>query len=217
MAEQRGPRKHSAEKWRDSGRCTLCGNPALPTANKRAIAVNRRLAEGRGLTSEYHRATRGKWRPGDPPPTLARLTHEPFCERCTQLRKAAQEKKGKKRVARQDADRKRRAKYAETRAAGLCGRCGEEPEGTTTVEGDNCTRSRIERALRSPKADEIAERVRAGELQKNIRAITGVSVSIISAITMSVRKEQGGSPRPGRGRGEPKVERSGRSGRRGPR
>ena len=83
-------RRNIRREWRDAGLCMDCGARA-GKAMDRAMEVNKRLAEGRGLPGEYHLVRRGTWKRGDPPPTLARLTTMGYCIKCLRRRQRVQE------------------------------------------------------------------------------------------------------------------------------
>ena len=184
-------------KRRDAGLCTSCGQAAM-RCNLRGLPVNRRMAEGRGLPSEYDRATRGRWKPGDPPPTLERLTHQRLCEKCNDKRETKAEERRSEKNYREDARQQRvrrlRNRYTERIRAGLCGRCGNEPQSAkqNTVESDECRRRRVARAEQSPRAGEVRHRLQAGETHSSIRKTTGISETIISAIAFVLRQESAG-------------------------
>ena len=188
------------QERRDRGLCTNCGKPALK-CRKRALPVNRRLAQRRGLPSEYHAATGGRWKPGDLPPTLQRLTHEGLCRECKTERENASRKwrsKAKeKEEIRQQRGLKLHERYADWKRRGLCPRCGKEPPSKSgrTLEGDKCIAKRIARALESPDAKEVSRRIQAGESQASIRRSTGVTRSVVEGIAAALRQRNARSRR----------------------
>ena len=183
---------------RDRGLCMYCGRPAIKSTD-RAMDVNLRLAAGRGLASEYHTVTRGKWKPGDPPPTLKYLTHEGLCRQCKQ-RHSKTSSQIRARLRERAAKEQRRKErehdvYAKRLREGLCGRCGKRPQSTTatTKECNDCIKAKSAKALASPYADNVIKWLKAGESQYSIRNKCGMKRHVIEPLA-AILKSSGELP-----------------------
>ncbi|MCY4507547.1 MAG: hypothetical protein OXG35_11390 [Acidobacteria bacterium] len=179
------------QRRRNKGLCIRCGAPAIRLMGGMDFAV--RLAAGRGRAPEYHLMTKGKWQPGDPPPTLEYLTHESLCQGCKDrhsTRATTQSARRRKRVAKDRSAKARRHDiYTQRIRDGICARCGKRPRSTKvdTIECDVCRQKRFDKALRSPHADDIVRWLKAGESQSSIRRNRGMKRQIVECIALSLK------------------------------
>ena len=134
---------------RNAGLCILCGDPAQPIM-RRGRAVNQRLAEGRGHSSEYVAILGPCWREGDPPPTPARLATSAYCAPCE---RSSDEQRTQRRVKEQAVERRletRRNDRAEQRnrriGAGVCYECNDNPPAPGSNRCRQCTEQATESA-----------------------------------------------------------------------
>ena len=173
-----------------------CGNPT-PKSTKRTLDVNKRLATGRGLPAEYRQAVGPGWKPGDPPPTLKRLTQEGLCKTCRdRTSRKLRDNIERKRTAGEpyDTERKsRRTTYADRRNRGVCGRCGKHPPALDSVECDTCREKREARALKASEAADIMKWLKAGETQAGIRRNRGFKRNLIEPLA-GILKRRGEMP-----------------------
>ena len=177
---------------RERGLCMYCGRPAIKSTD-RGMDVNLRLAAGRGLASEYHTVTKGKWKPGDPPPTLKYLTHEGLCRHCKQRHSKTSSQlqvRLRERAAKEQRRKEREHDvYAKRLREGLCGRCGKQPQSTTatTKECNDCIKAKRAKALASPYADNVIKWLKAGESQYSIRNKRGMKRHVIEPLAAILR------------------------------
>ena len=179
-------------KRRDKGLCTHCGEPAEKSA-RRGKNVNQRLARGGGLPDEYVRATKGRWKAGDPPPTIEYLTHKAFCTRCkdnliskTDAAKANAASKAERRLEQSEASHRA---YRQRIESGRCGRCGKHPlPKDGTKQCNTCKKRHEERALASTDADAVMSWLKAGESQTSIRTKRGIKRGVIEPLAQMLQR-----------------------------